>query len=211
MHGAFALAGRKKKSGVIRDSKGKSRGEPEVIAAEVLAVRRRELMLDGIRPSYTDRESQKVHDNVRDALAGFTLGRLLLKWRQSPGCPDSVTQAQFDAGEAWTAIVHRHAAVLGYSLGRPSPGFIMVSTGVSCASDPEETEVTTIRRKYSDCYNALMDVGRESHEGTGIALITYAVCIEDRSLRTMAGREFGNLRVGLNALSRVLTRRPNRY
>ena len=118
--------GRRRKQNAIRDRTGKSRGEPDTIAPEVLAVRARDLMRDNVSPAHAN-----------DALAGFTLGRLLLRNRADRSDPGSITQRQYDAGDDWSKIVRAHARVMGYSLSRPSPSFVMVGTGFSCASDPE--------------------------------------------------------------------------
>src|SRR5262245_6781547 len=130
-----AIMSRKRKPNVLRDRKGKSRGEPEAVAAEVLAVRARDLTSDNISA-----------EHAQDALAGFTLGRLLLRGRADPSNPGSITQAQYDAGDEWSQIVRAHARVMGYSLSCPSPSFVMVNSGLSCATDPARSEVIRIRR-----------------------------------------------------------------
>ena len=66
---------------MIRDRSGKSRGELETVAPEVLAMRARDLTRDNVSP---------VH--AGDALAGFTLGRLLLRHRADRSDPGSITQ-----------------------------------------------------------------------------------------------------------------------
>jgi hypothetical protein len=190
--------GRRRKQNVIRDHSGKSRGEPETIAPEVLAMRARDLMRDNVSP---------VH--VGDALAGFTLGRLLLRYRADRSDPGSITPQQYDAGDDWSRIVRAHARVMGYSLGRPSPSFVMVGTGLSCASDPEQGEVLRIRRKYSDCYTALVDAGtlfkgQGKVTGVEVAMICWDVCINNRPISTLSAEDYGNLRAGLNALAKVL-------
>jgi len=190
--------GRRRKPNAIRDRTGKSRGEPESIAPDVLAMRARDLMRDNVSP---------VH--AGDALAGFTLGRLLLRNRADRSDPGSITQQQYDAGDDWSRIVRAHARVMGYSLGRPSPSFVMVGTGLSCASDPEQDEVLRIRRKYSDCYVALIEAGalfrgQEKVTGVEVAMICWDVCINNRPISTLSAADYGNLRAGLNALAKVL-------
>jgi hypothetical protein len=190
--------GRRRKQNVIRDHTGKSRGELDTIAPEVLAMRARDLMRDNISP---------VH--AGDALAGFTLGRLLLRHRADRSDPGSITPQQYDAGDDWSRIVRAHARVMGYSLNRPSPSFVMVGTGLSCASDPEQGEVLRIRRKYSDCYAALIEAGmafkgRGQATGMEVAMICWDVCISNRPISTLSAADYGNLRAGLNALAKVL-------
>jgi hypothetical protein len=189
--------GRRRKPNVIRDRTGKSRGE-HAVAAEVLAMRARDLLSDQIAP-----------EHAQDALAGFTLGRLLLRGRADPSNPGSITQAQYDAGDDWSEIVRAHARLMGYSLTSTSPSFELVKGGLSCDSDPQRTEVMRIRRKYSDCYRALIDAGTvfkdyRKASGLEVAMICWDVCIDNRPLGTLSAADYGNLRAGLNALVKAL-------
>jgi hypothetical protein len=187
--------GRKRKPNVIRDAGGKSRGEPDGVHPETIAVRLRELRRDGVPV----RDCQ----GALDALAGFTLGRLLLRNRADPGDPGSVNEQQYDAGQEWAKLVRRHAAIMGYGLGPPqSPSFVMAGSGPSCAAEPGAAEIMAVRRQWSDCYRALMDVCRT--HGLAVRDIVYAVCVENRNINSLSPRDFGNLRIGLNALVRIL-------
>jgi hypothetical protein len=192
------IMSRRRKTDVRRDRRGKSRGEPDAIAAEVLAARARELMADKIGV-----------EHARDALAGFTLGRLLLRGRADPSNPGSITQAQYDAGDDWSKIVRAHARIMGYSLARSSPSFVLASGGVSCTSDPAHAEVVRIRRQYSDCYRALIEAGtvfkdHRKASGLEVAMICWDVCINNRPLGSLSAADYGNLRAGLNALVKAL-------
>jgi hypothetical protein len=187
--------GRKRKVTVIRDSRGKSRGEPTGIHPETIAVRLRELR----------RERVPVNDKqgALDALAGFTLGRLLLRNRADPGDPGSVNEQQYNAGQEWAKLVRRHAVIMGYALGTAkSPSFVTVGSGHSCAEEPDEADIISVRRQWSDCYRALMDVCRT--HGLAVRDIVYAVCIDNRNINSLSATDFGNLRIGLNALAKVL-------
>src|SRR5262249_43824385 len=141
--------GRRRKSNVRRDAKGRSRGEPDVIHAETLAVRARELRNAGFEPAFAGRHAS-------DALAGFTLGVLHLRWQANKDDPGGISDRQFNSGQAWSRLVHRHAAIMGYSLTIRTPSFIMVGGGVTCLAEPDEREIIGTRRKWSDCYNCLM-------------------------------------------------------
>ncbi len=187
--------GRKRKPNVIRDARGKSRGEPEMVHPETVRVRMRELRRDGVFPS--------SRAEALDALSGFTLGRLLLRHRADPSDPGSINDQQYDAGQQWAKIVRRHAAVMGYALGSPqSPSFLMVGSGLSCAEEPTEEEIMRVRRQWWDGYRGVMEVCKT--HGLGVRDITYAACIENRSLETLTPADYGNLRIGLNALAKVL-------
>jgi hypothetical protein len=187
--------GRRRKPNVIRDAMGKSRGEPDGVHPDSIAVRLRELRRDGV--PVQDRQG------ALDALAGFTLGRLLLRNRADPGDPGSINEQQYDAGQEWAKLARRHAAIMGYALGPPkSPSFVMVGAGLSCAEEPDKAAIAAVRRQWSDCYRALMDECR-SH-GLAVRDIVYAVCIDNRNINSLSATDFGNLRIGLNALVKVL-------
>src|SRR5437764_10130381 len=145
--------GRKRNPNVIRDARGKSRGEPEGVHPETIAVRLRELRCEGV--PVRDRQG------ALDPLAGFTLGRLLLRNRADPGDPGSVNEQQYNAGQEWAKLVRRHAVLMGYALGTPkSPSFVVVGAGLSCAGEPDKAEIMAVRRQWTDCYRALMEVCR---------------------------------------------------
>ena len=169
--------GRKRKPNVERDHRGKSRGErSQDLMADALAYRRRDLLRAGISP-----------EHALDALSGFTLGRLLLRHRADSSDPGSINEAQFNAGETWAKLVRRHAAVMGYALGTPkSPSFVMAASGLSCLAGPAETEISSVRRHFANCYGALMDACKM--HGLGVRDITYAVCVDDRSLEISFAR-----------------------
>ena len=187
--------GRRRKRNVLRDARGKSRGEPEGVHPETIAVRLRDLWRDGV-PARDSRDAL-------DALAGFTLGRLLLRNRADPGDPGSINELQYQAGQEWAKLVRRHAAIMGYALGSPkSPSFMLVATGFSCAQEPGAEEIVQVRRRWSDCYRVLMDVCRT--HGLAVRDILYAVCIENRPIEFLTPADYGNLRIGLNAMVRAL-------
>lgn len=187
--------GRKRKPNVRRDRSGKSRGEPEVIHAETLAARARELRAAGF-------EARFAGKHATDALAGFTLGVLHLRWQASKDDPGGISPEQFNAGQAWTRLVHRHAAIMGYSLTIRTPSFIMVGGGVTCVAEPEEEEITKVRRRWSDCYNALMSAARD--HGLRVPVATYGVCVENWSPSVLSREDLGLLRIGLNVLAKVV-------
>lgn len=191
--------GRKRKSNVIRDPNGRSRGEREVVDPIRLQYRARDLARDGISPAH-----------VRDQLAGFTLGRMRLIGvaceRGEHQDYRAVSVEQYNAGESWARLCRRHSAVMGYSLGSPrSPSFVMVSNGDG-GSSPEidEDEALAIRRDWSDCYRALMDAGKAHGLGVKLATICWDVCVNSRDLATLSEADCGNLRLGLNAIGHVM-------
>jgi hypothetical protein len=184
--------GRRRKTTVIRDKSGKSRGEPSFVHPETLAVRRRELESLGIKP-----------DHALDALAGFTLGLLRLRGRDNPEDPGGISQDQYEAGDAWTRIVHRHAAIMGYKLRIQTPSFAMVGGGSGGGSDADEAEIQRVRSRFRQCYDALAEAGRNDPAGYLISKTTYAVCIDNIQAAYLGKADYGYLRTGLNALARA--------
>ena len=180
---------RPRKLNVIREKNG--REQRNVVSAEVLFYRMRDLNRDGIST-----------DHAKDALAGFTLGRLLLRWRADKSDPGGISQQQYDAGEQWSSIVRKHAAIMGYKLHIHSPSFVMVGGGRDSNPDPDESYITALRRQWSDSYSALMQSCVD--HGMRVRDVTYGVCIENWPAATLTLADYGGLRIGLNTLARVL-------
>jgi hypothetical protein len=193
--------GRKPKSDVSRFPCGKVREEnPESVIAVAVAHRVR----DGVKYEDAVVRDERTRQVVgANPLAGFTLGRLYQRGRADDA--GGISRAQYEAGCMYAQIVHQHAAIMGYSLGSPkSPGFESVG-GVSLRPEPDEEVILRARRKFSDCYRALMDVGKELGVGTRVATITYDACLDRATFVSLQVDEaaLGNLRAGLNALVRI--------
>lgn len=188
--------GRPRKTNVIRSKSGKSRGEIQVIHPETIAVRMREASYVGI-----------VAENACNELAGFTLGILLLRHRQDRSNPGGITPDQFEAGEAWASIVRRHSKIMGYELTRApkSPSFVSMSRGTGAHPDYSEQQIADIRDDFRNSYDA---IGEHGHR---VVEILYAVCVENRPVMSLTEMDYGNLRIGLNALYRVFRRKHNEF
>ena len=146
-----------------------------------------------------------------NALAGHTLGILLLRHRNDKEDPSSIDEDQYLAGSAWASLIHRNAILQGYEVKRHpgSPSFMMVGGGRSVAPDADPAAVRRVTDQMTACFEALRDVAStyeigRYRPGTAIGQICYAVCIENINPNHMMPRDYGNLRVGLNALGRVL-------
>jgi hypothetical protein len=193
---------RPRKLHVKRDRNGKSRGEPLQIHPETLAVRERQLTEDGIVLEFKRVEGHRevVKHTAEDSKAGTTLGRLLLR-RQQGDFACSISQEQFDAGDAWAALCRRHASIMGYSLGPHAASFEI--GGGRSTHEPLEETVLYVRRKWSDCYNLLMYACQQ--HGLGVRNVTFGVCIENWPISALY-QNFGiaDLRIGLNAIARAL-------
>lgn len=193
---------RPRKTNVRRDKNGKSRGE-EGIHPETLAVRERQLAALGVPLTYKKKEfvggrwQEVERPTAQNQLAGFTLGILRLRQASDPG---SISDAQFNAGNAFCKIVHDHAAVMGYKLTIASPSFIMVGKTGSVA-DPDEERVLRVREKFKNCFDVLMEQTRA--HGKRVWQVTYGVCVEQWPAANLTPADYGYLRIGLNALGRV--------
>lgn len=190
---------RPRKTNVKRDASGKSRGE-DGIHPETLAARERQLRALGIPLTFKKmamgREVEKR--TATDRLSGFTLGVLRLLPKDDPG---SISQAQYDAGDKFCKIIHQHAAVMGYKLSVPSPNFMMIAGGGAHYEDSEET-ILRVRRRFQDCFDALMEQTRV--HGKRVWQVTYGVCVENWAPGNLTTADYGYLRTGLNALGKVI-------
>jgi hypothetical protein len=189
------MTGRQRLTGVPRDESGKSRRH-EAEAREAyglsLARRGRELIQDGIKP-----------EHAADALSGFTLGKLLLRHRADERDPSAINPQQFEWGQEWARVVHRHASIMGYKLSIRTPSFTIIPSGIDCADEPDEKEILSVRRRFSDCYNSLMRAC--SDHGMRVRDVTYGICVENWPVASMTITDHGQLRIGLNAVGRGLS------
>ena len=202
-------AGRKRKVTARRDRSGKVREPDDTIRSVALAVRAKEIAAAGLgdyiaRQAHR-RDARSEGDPLADPLNGFTLGLLRQRQKASREDPTGITQPQYDAGEKWANLCRQHAAIMGYTLGSVrSPSLSLSPPGQSCLREPDEAVILEIRRRWSDCYRALMDTGVALRRGVKIALTCWDVCINNRNIRHMSASDFGDLRAGLNALAKVL-------
>lgn len=192
--------GRKRKTSVRRDPSGRSRGH-DGIHPETMARRERELREAGIVLEFTKQEAGRltIKRTATDALSGTTIGKLLLRWRQSPGRPDGISQEQYDTALEWQGVCHRHASIHGYRIDIRSPS-TEIGGGLSTAADPDERYVARIKERFRECHNAL---GRE---GSPVWSITSAVVLQDHPIDRLSIEDVGNIRVGLNAVGKALKR-----
>lgn len=200
------MAGRPRNPNVLRDKNGKSTGHYG-IHPETLAVRERKLRELGLPLTYVKQEltnqgwADVEKPMAENRLCGFTLGVLYLRHRANPGEPGGISEAQYNAGEAWSRVVHRHAAIMGYSLRIASPAFVMVGGGSGGSSAEDEEEIKRVRERYAAAYNKLAEAARI--HGRRVWEVCYAVCVDSVPVHTLTKADFGHLRTGLNALAKV--------
>ena len=199
--------GRPRKTNVKRNASGRSYGE-QGIHPETLAIRERHLREAGVPLTFMKREMTQhgwrevEKRTAEDRMAGYTLGLLRLRDKSDPA---SISQAQFEAGDAFCRIVHRHALVMGYKLSVPSPSLILTGEGGSGREDDEET-IARVRARYRACFDALMEATRAQGPNGGPRLwqVTYGVCVENWPAGSLTAADYGLLRTGLNVLARVV-------
>jgi hypothetical protein len=197
-----AKRGRKRKENVRRSKSGKSLGECG-IHPESLAIRERELKECGIVLTFEKLEGSRLVQKrtAEDALSGTTIGKLLLRWRQDKHRPDAISQEQYDAAEQWQKVVHRHAAIMGYKLNIRTPSFEIVG-GSSCVAEPDEAEVRAVRARWTRCHDALTSAARE--HSPRVYEVTSGIVLQDWPMSRVTQGEIGNLRLGLNAIGKVI-------
>ncbi len=223
--------GRPKKQNVVRDrTTGRSRGG---LRLEIMSVALRQRAKEFGIPDPIEVEKQPDGSNkwfinrspaVDDIavfddktgnfvgsspLAGYCLGRLLLAGRQRD--PAGITEPQFNAGLDYAKLCRRYdSLVTGRARDLRGANFD-TGGGASLRADPDPDMIKGLRDKYVACYDALIKEGmvpdHKGHcEGVLVAVHTYDTCLD----RVLYGalirnpRMLGNMRAGLNVLSRVL-------
>lgn len=179
--------GRPRKENVVRDGKGKSRGE--IIDFSVV--------LNQPHRRHASGEARKSE------LLGYPLGRLRFQNR--------ITETQLRAGNEWAELVRSYAATFGFPHGSARSGSLLSDSGKpayafssdEAAHDAENDEMrrVSLRTRYNGCFEIMLDVGRSIGEGRAVLIIMRRVCLEERN---PLEQELGNLRVGLNSVGKVL-------
>ncbi len=189
----MAMAGRKRKQNVNRDSKGKSRGEifdPSAIFGQ---------------PHRRDTKDPSSE------YAAYPLGRLWLN--------KQITEDQLRAGNEFASVARSYARQMGIPIGSPRSGSMSecVSTGFYAWEgdrheiDPDEAakRVQRVKENYNNVVCSLAEIGRTHNRGNGILHVMRDICIAEQDERQV-WRDYamlGDLRLGLNAAYRVLLER----
>lgn len=177
-------AGRPRKTNVIRDRNGKSRGEIVDLSVVLNQPHRRDAKGDA-------RKSE---------LLGYPLGRLRLS--------DDLSEDQLQAGNEWALMVRAYAGMMGVPVGSPRSGSLLSDSAKAAYSfsgdearvDAEEQEkrASALRSRYEAAFNRLSELGRSLGRGNQIMIAVRRVCIEERYPTKF---ELGDLRLGLNSLA----------
>ncbi len=185
--------GRRRKTDVARDSRGKSR-------AFEAHRKEREADIVAVAVAQPHRRFAKA---PRASHLGYPLGRLHYM--------GLIDREQHEAGQRWCALVRRYAAMKGLRLGLPqTPLLGMAHEGggyrwEAASGGDDARRVRSVEKDYDDCVAALLDVGRATRRGRAAMIACKRVCVleEDENFLWHGGA-LGDLRLGLNALGRIL-------
>jgi hypothetical protein len=186
------MVGRKRKISALRNASGVSIDHKRIQRLDYetrLARRARDLVADGVNPA-----------NAPDRLSGFTLGRLLLRWRACKSDPSGLSQKQYDSGQRLAGIICRHAGVAWLQPQCPVAGLVILG-GQDCSPPPDEERIAQIRAEFTVCYDAIMRVCRE-HDLRARDLV-YGVCVQNWSMAKI-DNQFSLLRLTLNEVGDAL-------
>lgn len=197
--------GRKPKPGAKRTQSGQlSRAGEGGIHPETLSVRERELKAVGLILEFTKQEGGRTVNKrtAEDRLSGYTLGQLWLRKQQDRTCPGSISEDQFEAGEAWASLViARKTLDESRRLGTKTPSFSMVAGGGS-SGEPDQDKIDRIRKRWQSCEDALNACAGDPV--WKIKQVLYGVCVENWPIVQLSETDLGQLRTGLNAVGRAL-------
>jgi hypothetical protein len=178
--------GRPRKTNVLRDKQGKSRGE--IVDFSVI-------LNQPHRRGFGDRSKSE--------LLGYPLGRLRLTGQ--------ISEIQLRTGNEWAMMVRSYAGMMGMPMGSPKSGSALGDSGkpgyafaLDAARDDAgeyEKRCVTLKTRYDGCFERLNEVGLVLGRRHAILVSCRRVCIEERYPNDS---ELGDLRVGLNALAKEL-------
>ena len=137
---------------------------------------------------------------ARDEKLGTALGQLAFR--------ELISEAQYQAGVAFGQLYHHHHVAMG--LPSPTPYSVvslLINEGIfgSTPSEPVLEVIERLKRRFRDATDALDACDREHRLSAGkrpTLLIYRVVCTDEETLNWKA-EDMGNLRVALNALTRV--------
>ena len=200
------MIGRKRKFGAVRTKSGKiSRAGQGGVHPETLSVRERELKAVGLILEFEKLEGGRTVNKrtADDRLSGYTLGQLWLRKQQDKTCPGSISEDQFEAGEAWASlVVARKSIDDSRKLSAKTPSFSMVAGGGG-SGEMDQDRIDRIRKRWKDCEAALNGCG-DGEPVRKIKQLLYGVCVENWPMAQLSETDLGQLRTGLNAIRRAL-------
>jgi len=150
-------------------------------------------------------EARKRHFGVtakqaKDERLGTALGRLAFR--------ELISEKQYQAGVAFGELYHAHQILMG--MPSPSPRSVaglLINEGIFGASpsEPVLEVIERVKRRFADATSVLDACDREQRMSAGKrpTLLIYRVICTDQDALHWAEEDIGNLRVALNALTRL--------
>lgn len=137
---------------------------------------------------------------ARDERLGTALGRLAFR--------ELISESQYQAGLAFGELYHRQQTVMG--MPSPSPRSVaglLINEGIFGASpsEPVLEVIEKVKRRFADATSVLDICDREQRMSAGKrpTLLIYRVICTDHDAMHWGEEDIGNLRVALNALTRL--------
>ena len=134
---------------------------------------------------------------ARDQRLSSALGRLAFS--------GAVTQQQYEAGQRFGEVYHRHHVVTGIPLPTPrSVGGLMTGSGIigSCTQQPGDDVVERVRRHYDAALQVLAecDRARRAMPGQAPSRLVYRIVCLDEDASDLSGHDRHSLHHGLDEL-----------
>jgi len=151
-------------------------------------------------------------DEAFDPLWGSTLGQMRLRgiaFEKSNGQgqrdPLSIDMTQYDTANRYQKLIFQYRRLKGIPSPNPkSPAFSDWIRGTTNAPDLDDEEIQKICGRHSDARRMLLDTGMTHGQGSRVNWIVYEIVIMDRSIDLILPNDFGNFKLGLNSLARVV-------
>ena len=134
---------------------------------------------------------------ARDQRLSSALGRLAFS--------GAITQQQYEAGQRFGEVYHRHHVVTGIPLPTPrSVGGLMTGTGIigSCTQQPGDDVVERVRRHYDAALQVLAECDRDRRAMPGQApsRLVYRIICLDEDASDLSEHDRQSLHHGLDEL-----------
>ena len=137
-------------------------------------------------------------ENALDENHATTIGRLFIRWQIDKRDPSGISQEQFAAACDYRRCVLAYHRIMEVPSPHPrATDLCSLGKGLSCGPESDTELVMKIRGEFRNCRRVLLDAGNSIGQGSRVNAVVYRVVIEDGPCF-----DFGNLKVGLNALAR---------
>lgn len=142
---------------------------------------------------------------------GYTLGQMRLRGKafednpHGQRDPSGIDETQFQTAQRYEELIFRHRHIKGLpNLFPKSPAFSNWIQGQSLAPELPQDKIDELLGKFRNARSTLLKTGDEHGVGARVNWIVYEIVIMDRSIDLILPNDFGNFKLGLNALARVV-------